>query len=381
MSGNLKHVTRREFLERTRSKAFILSTAASVLMVGAAIFLPEVLRNRVEKPVRVGVVGVGSESVRNTIEALTPSFDTSVNVSTISSRSIAETAIKSKKLDLAVVDGKEILVERADPESLTRTARFARSLSIAMTIDKPPLPITAVGVSKEKAKEKPPGNRGFAFMGMIVLWVFLITYNTWILTGVVEEKTSRIVETLLATMKPITLLTGKVIGIGTVALSQGTVVGVSGLAMAAAKGSNPFRGATLSAVGAFFLWFLLGYALYAFVYAAAGSTVSSIQDSQSIAFPLMLPLLFSYLVVIATGFSDDPNTPLMRVISIFPLTAPMAMPYRMTLGIAAAWEVLLAVLLMLGAIWGMVKISGVIYGRSILSIGRRVKLKEALRAG
>lgn len=217
-------------------------------------------------------------------------------------------------------------------------------------------------------------------MGMIVLWVFLITYNTWILTGVVEEKTSRIVETLLATMKPTTLLAGKVIGIGAVALSQGVVVGVSGLAMAAAKGSDPLRGATLSSVGAFFLWFLLGYALYAFVYAAAGSTVSSIQDSQSIAFPLMLPLLFSYLVVIATGFADDPNTPLMRVISIFPLTAPMAMPYRMTLGIAQAWEVVVAVVLMLGAIWGMVKMSGVIYGRSILSVGRRVKLKEALRA-
>jgi len=110
-----------------------------------------------------------------------------------------------------------------------------------------------------------------ALLGVILIFVVLTQYLTWTLMGVMEEKASRVVEVLLATVRPIQLLAGKVLGIGAVALAQAVALVVFALALAEAVGSGLVHGAAPMVVAATLVWLVLGYAFYSWVYAAAGS--------------------------------------------------------------------------------------------------------------
>jgi ABC-2 type transport system permease protein len=127
------------------------------------------------------------------------------------------------------------------------------------------------------------------------------------------------------------------------------------------------------------VWFLLGFSLYATLYAAAGSLVSRVEDAQSASGPLMLPIFLGYSTAVGVIGGSDPSL-LLRVLAFFPLTAPFDMPVLIALGEVPAWQVAISVALMLGAIVGMAFLGGVVYSRSILRAGKRLRWREALRA-
>ncbi len=214
--------------------------------------------------------------------------------------------------------------------------------------------------------------------GTIVLFGAISMFGGFVLTGVVTEKTSRIAEVLLSQVKASHLLAGKILGIGSLAIAELLLLGAGVLVAGqlADTISLPSVGlpSVLSTVG----FFILGFAIYATLYAAAGSLVNRQEDAQAVTFPVMLPLLFAYLVALSTV--SDPDTPLGIALSLFPLTAPVQMPVRIVVGDPALWQVVLSVALCIAFIWATIILAGRVYAGALLRTGGRVKVREALRA-
>jgi ABC-2 type transport system permease protein len=217
-----------------------------------------------------------------------------------------------------------------------------------------------------------------ALMVGIALFISLQVYGIQVAQGVAEEKESRIVEILLATIRPGQLLLGKVAGIGLVGLLQLAIIGAVALLLIERTHvvTIPAFGAGDVAGGLF--WFVLGFSLYAILFAAAGSLVSRVQEVQMATLPVVMGLVVGYLAGFAVVL-PDPGSPASTAFSLVPFFAPVLMPERIATGDATAWQVVLAVALTLVSIGAVTQLAARIYANSVLKTGGRVGLGEALR--
>lgn len=198
--------------------------------------------------------------------------------------------------------------------------------------------------------------------------------------GVIEEKSNRIVEILLAAVKPWQLLAGKVLGIGLVTITQVVLVAVAGAVAATSTGvlhlpSSLIGGASAQAV----LWFLLGYAFYAVLMAAAASLVSRQEELAGVGTPFTLLVVASYILGVSV-LPTDPHGSAASVLSMIPLFSPVLMPMRAPYGIPV-WQGLLAVALMLAAIAVATVLAGRVYRNAVLRSGSRVGWRSAWKGG
>ena len=193
--------------------------------------------------------------------------------------------------------------------------------------------------------------------------------------GVMEEKASRVVEVLLATVRPTQLLAGKVIGIGAVALAQAVALVAFALVLAKAVGSSLVHGAAPLVVAATLVWLILGYAFYSWVYAAAGSLAERQDQVQSLALPLSAPLIFGYIVSL-TGVSSGNASLLVKVLAYLPPTAPFAMPTLVGFGEATWWQFMLSVVVSLVCTVVVALVAARVYRTAVLQTGGRVRLRE-----
>ena len=218
-------------------------------------------------------------------------------------------------------------------------------------------------------------------VGLIVaflLYISIITYGMMVAQGVVEEKSSRVVEILLASVRPWQLLLGKVIGLGLVGLTQLVILAAAGLVAASATGVFTLSGFATGALLWGLLWYLLGFLLYATIYGALGSLVSRQEDTQSVVGPLNIVLIVGFV----TGFNlllQDPDGTATKAISLVPLFSPILMLARIATGAATGWEIALSLGLTAALVALLTWLGGKIYGNSVLRIGSRIKLSEALR--
>ncbi|MFJ9781213.1 ABC transporter permease [Amycolatopsis sp. NPDC101161] len=218
-------------------------------------------------------------------------------------------------------------------------------------------------------------------VGLIVaflLYLSIITYGMMVAQGVVEEKSSRVVEILLASVRPWQLLLGKVIGLGLVGLTQLVILGAAGLAAASATGVFSLSGFATGTLLWGLLWYLLGFLLYATIYGALGSLVSRQEDTQSVVSPLNIILIVGFIAGINL-LLRDPSGSGTKVLSLIPLLSPILMPARISTGAAAGWEIALSLGLTVALVALLTWLGGKIYGNSVLRIGSRIKLSEALR--
>ena len=251
-------------------------------------------------------------------------------------------------------------------EAAGLTAAQAEGISHA----KPVLLVGLRPAPTEHRKQSPA-----SVVTLILVFVMLSQYSGWILTGVVEEKTSRVVEVLLAALRPAQLLGGKVLGIGLVAAAQACALVVVALGLSEAVGSDLLRGTGPLTVLVALLWLVLGYAFYCWVYAAAGSTVERQEQVQSLAFPLTIPVIVGYIVSLTAATSGRPNT-FVDVLAYLPPTAPFAMPTLVGLGTATWWEFGISVALSIASTIAVARIATSVYRRAILRTGRRVRIRE-----
>jgi ABC-2 type transport system permease protein len=210
-----------------------------------------------------------------------------------------------------------------------------------------------------------------------VLLFCISVFGQMVLTGVLEEKASRVVEVLLARIPARALLAGKIVGIGLLGLAQIAVT-----ALVALIAVTTVRSVDVPAVRGTVLvwaiaWFVLGYALYATVFGALGSLGSRLEDAQSVAGPATIVLFVAYFAAFA--MIGQPASAADWAISYFPLTAPMAMLGRIAMDATAWWEPVAAAALALATTAGLVQLAGRIYTSAILHGGPRLSLRDAWR--
>ena len=226
------------------------------------------------------------------------------------------------------------------------------------------------------------GRAGTGFAVGIVLYLAITFAGTAIATTVAMEKSTRISEVLLAILRPSQVLVGTVLSVGTVTLVQLLVLATPfavGVQVTDNIGLPPVAAGDVTLAVA---WFLLGFMLYAFLFAASAALVNKITEVNSAILPVTMTLVVGYMLAI-TVVTADPGGGWSVAASLFPLSAPMAMPIRWASGEVPIWQLLLAMALTAAAAVLMVSIASSIYRRALLITGHRVKLREVLggRAG
>ena len=211
------------------------------------------------------------------------------------------------------------------------------------------------------------------------MFIGIFTYGTWVLTGVVEEKQSRVVEVVLTTVRPRDLLMGKVLGIGLLALVQLLVLVAAGIAAAQLSGRLELPPTTAGAAIQLVTWFILGFAFYSTAMGFLGSLASRVDEASNASLPVTMTVTLSYLVSILL-VTQEPNGLVANLLTFFPPSAPMVVPLRAALDAIPAWQVVVSILLMLVAIWVLFVVGGRVYSGAILQTGGRMKLRDAWRA-
>jgi ABC-2 type transport system permease protein len=366
-------VARRELYERLRSRVFIWSTMLLLVFVGGSTAASSLVDT--QKTYRVAVVASAPRGLDAALQRAAKPFDARVELAVASSAAAARERLKADEADAVLLLGADRLAFRSSVD--TKLAAIADSAVRAVRRHLPPAPeLTAVTVEQPKAKSS-DAEVTAAFLGAAMLLATLAVYGQWVLTGVVEEKANRVVEVILATVRPRHMLAGKVIGIGLLGLAQVALIG--GLAAALlALGVFDAPASLGGSVALVIPWFALGFALYAVAYAAAGSVAARTQDANSAGLPVTYTLLAAFLLGYVVLTVDDSGA-LAQILTVFPLTAPLVLPARSALVGVPIWQHALAVLLVLATILALVRLAGRIYGEGLLRSGARLDLRAMLR--
>ncbi|MDM7831817.1 ABC transporter permease [Cellulomonas edaphi] len=386
----IRMVAGREIRTRVASKGFIWITVAFVVIV----VLGGLVLKLVGTPDGTQHVAV-TQDVAGTA-ALVESTGTGVGVQVqtqeVPDRAAGEALLRSGDVDalvVAVSPELEVVVEQSLPDPLAAVfGSLAQQLTLGTAITElggDPAQVarelSAAAPQVTALEPEPQRDGGQVVAGVIVgilLFIALMNAGQLVAQGVVEEKTSRVVELLLATVRPWQLMAGKVLGIGAVGLLQ--LVLIVGAAAGSALGFGVLDSSSLD-VGSVALWslvwFVVGFAMFALVLAALAALVSRQEDIGSVTGPVIALMIVPYIIGISIA-PYDPENSLVVVLSFVPFAAPFVMPIRQALDTAAPWEVALSLGLSLAVIPVLVWLAGRVYSNAVLHAGGRVKLKDAL---
>jgi ABC-2 type transport system permease protein len=221
---------------------------------------------------------------------------------------------------------------------------------------------------------------GFFFL----MYMVIMLYGMNTARSIIEEKTSRVFEVLLATIKPDELLAGKIIGVGAVGVTQVAVWMIAAVVLASSgmvahlAGTNSVHGLISGAqIGFFVLYFIFGFLMYSSIAAALGAMTNSEQELQQLNLFLVLPLAFCMVMLFPTVRA--PDSTMAQVISLIPFCSPLLMNFRTALTSVPAWQIILSVVLMSLTIGVIIWISSRIYRVGILMYGKRPNLPEIIR--
>lgn len=370
-------VFRRELLERIRALTFRLSTIGILVLVAAGIVLiekaPSIFGTGSET---LGLVGqTSTQQLKDALQQTADQQGITLKLVDFTTESTAAAALKAGDLDAYLI-GNQLAYKSKDNTSLTLAVNRAL-FSVQL-----PDTLTRLGISQqdasqllnpqlaqvqlqEPARADEEARRIVSSVATIGLYLVLVLYGNLILMGVVEEKTSRVVEVLLGLLRPSDLLAGKTLGILASAVIQ-LAFGVAGGVVALAYVGISFlpHGATGVAIASI-AYVVPGIVLYSLLYAAVGATVSRQSEAASAAMPISLFILVPYML----GLTVVPNAPdgaLAQVLSIFPLTSALIMPTRIALGSPSGYEIALSYLLLWPTIFGVAWLGGKIYASAIL---------------
>ena len=421
----------REFTSRVKNKTFILMSIIGPLAIGALLVIPALFSNIDEDPKKLLVVDnsyllVGTEKIsKHSFQYLNPEeFDEESAIS----------AVREKE----IYDGLLFLPpsENGDPDFILRNTRLyskgdigidltreiERRLGKLATEEK--LKINGVDPSlvknsttivniknlnlTEKGSEASslPLKMAIGFGASFFIYMFTFFYSAQIMRGVIEEKTSRIVEVMITSVKPTQLLLGKIIGIAGVGLLQFLILIAFSTIIYSVVGSIGLLGSDISEVtpgggimentesqtvlneviesfktfnipkliGFFVFYWLGGYLLYGALFAAAGSAVDAEADTQQFMIPLTVPLLIT--LMLATPMMQEPNGTLAIWLSLIPFSSPLAMMIRLPFGGVQTYEIALSMILLIIGFLGTTWISAKIYRVGILTYGKKASYKD-----
>ncbi|MCU1557807.1 MAG: sodium transporter permease [Microbacteriaceae bacterium] len=348
-------VARREITMRLRSKAFLISTGILLLAVLASIVVGSLASANATEP-RVAAVGSATAVVKG-VKGL--------DVREAASVTEATRLVREGRVDAAVVPADR----STSPLGIRVIALDSAPQTVLARLSVTP-PVELLAPPKQN-----PALVYFVALGFgLVFFMSAITFGSTIAQSVVEEKQTRVVEILMSTIPVRTLLAGKVLGNSILAFAQIAVIALLAGTGLLVTGQSSLLGILGPSIIWFVVFFALGFVLLAALFAAAASLVSRQEDVASVTTPVTMLVMIPYFLVIF--FNDNPLV--LGVMSYVPFSAPVGMPMRIFLGTAEWWEPMLSLVILLLSAALVIVIGSRIYSNSLLRMGGRVKLSDAL---
>lgn len=382
-------VARREFRAQVAKKSFLVSNAIVLVVVVAGIVAFAVFGGSGDDD-RPTVGVAGDPALATAVTASGERLGVPVEVRPLDSADAGRAAVRAGDLDVALVpaaDGAAAIVEEEVPDpvravldvALAQQARAAALSGLGVdpaAVERATAP-AALTVDAVDPPDPEAGQRtALSLVALFLLFGQILGFGTYVAMGVVEEKSSRVVELLLSSITPLHLLWGKIVGIGAVGLLQLALYGVAGLTAGIVTGVLTLTGTAVGVFASVLGWFVLGFAFYSVLYAAAGSMVSRQEDINATIGPLMISLFVLYGA--AFYYVSSPDATLVTVLSWIPPFSAILMPLRIADGSATLLQIVATVLFMLVAVVALAWVSARIYHRSVLRIGPTVPWREAL---
>ncbi|TFV98410.1 ABC transporter permease [Leifsonia flava] len=352
LGSSVALVAGREIRMRLRSKAFVISTGILMLAVLASVVFGSIASANQSAP-KVAVIGSAEQVVGETGLEVVPASD----------RAAAEEMLRDGEIEAIVVPGSggtgvTVIGYDSIPNTVVSTLSIAPGVEL-LDPDAPDPFLTYIVAL------------GFG----LVFFMSAITFGSTIAQSVVEEKQTRVVEILLSTVPVRALLAGKVIGNSVLAIGQIVAIAVIAIGGLMVTGQRVLIGGLGESVIWFVVFFLVGFVMLAALFAATAALVSRAEDVGSVTSPVTMLVMIPYFLVI---FFND-NATVLAIMSYVPFSAPVGMPMRIFLGQAEWWEPFLSLGILLATTAVVLWIGERVYSNSLLKMGGRVKLAEAIK--
>lgn len=430
MNNPILLIIQREFLTRVRKKTFLLVTLIAPVLFAALMIVPGLLASMTEDHKSIVVLDQPSLLIpeegteQYDLDYLNPGeFDLELAKDFLRNSEkdallyipsgegwdpdfIRKNILLYGKEDISIelqrfvenlledrINKQKLLRQGVDPEVVEQAKTFVSIKSFTLGED---------DASEETSAT--PLKMGLGYIAGMLIYFFIFFYSVQVMRGVIEEKTSRIVEVIISSVRPYQLMLGKILGIGLVGVVQfliwiilcTTIYGVVSTFifpdLLAQSAGAPGMGAPDMGdveglqifdmirsinfplvLGGFAFYFFGGYFLYSALFAALGSAIDQEADSQQFMLPVTAPMIIA--IVTAMNVIQEPNGPLAFWMSMFPLTSPISMMIRLPFGIPI-WQVLLSGAILIATFFAVVGLAGKIYRVGILMYGKKVTWKE-----
>ncbi|KMJ48348.1 ABC transporter permease [Rhodococcoides fascians] len=383
-------IAKREFTVQVMKKSFVISNVIILAVIVGGIIAFSIFSGSGDE--ERDVIGVaGDQSIAAVLEATGDAVGSPVEVRDVADAAAARSGVESGDLDVALVpDGNAGAYTAVTESELTGTLRAVVEGSVATQATNTALAQQGVDQNELAARTgaatvtvdaiDPPDpeasqRTALALSAVFLLYAQIIGFGMYVAMGVVEEKSSRVVELLLSTVRPLQLLWGKILGIGAVGILQLALYGIAGVGAGLGTGVLTVTGAALSVFAATLAWFILGFAFFAVLYAAGGSMVSRQEDVNSTTMPLLILIMAMFFAAFYSV--SDPESTLANTLSWIPPFSAIMMPLRIAAGVTSPVQIVGSAVLMIVTTAILAMGAAKIYQRSILRIGKTVSWKEA----
>ncbi|MBY4400859.1 ABC transporter permease [Rhodococcus fascians] len=383
-------IAKREFTVQVMKKSFVISNVIILAVIVGGIIAFSIFSGSGDE--ERDVIGVaGDQSIAAVLEATGDAVGSPVEVRDVADAAAARSGVESGDLDVALVpDGTAGAYTAVTESDLTGTLRAVVEGSVATQATNAALAqqgvdqnelgaATSAATVTVDAIDPPDPEAGqrtaLALSAVFLLYAQIIGFGMYVAMGVVEEKSSRVVELLLSTVRPLQLLWGKILGIGAVGILQLALYGIAGVGAGLGTGVLTVTGAALSVFAATLAWFILGFAFFAVLYAAGGSMVSRQEDVNSTTMPLLILIMAMFFAAFYSV--SDPESTLANTLSWIPPFSAIMMPLRIAAGVTSPVQIVGSAVLMVITTAILAIGAAKIYQRSILRIGKTVSWKEA----
>ena len=406
-------IIKREYLVRVRKKSFIVMTIVGPLLMAALLIVPTYLANESQEIRTIAIEEEGfefSNQLENTeflnfskiaseeASLLKTNFEESAYYALLSIEKENFTLYSNQQISLSVSNDVENQLEKIIEHQKLKAAGIdltilAEAESIVKIVTK------IISEDGNTSNSQAEASMGIGFICGILIYMFIFMYGTMVMRGVIEEKTSRIVEVIISSVKPFQLMMGKILGVALVGLTQFVLwilltfvlAGIAEFAfmdissmttelnpekqsIILSKISTLTGGINLLQIFiSFIFYFLAGYLMYSALFAAVGSAVDAEADTQQFVLPITIPLLLSFILI--QPIMENPDGTLAFWMSIIPFTSPVIMMVRLPFGVAN-WELALSVGILILSFILTTWLAGKIYRTGILMYGKKASYKE-----
>ena len=406
-------IIKREYLVRVRKKSFIVMTIVGPLLMVALMIFPNYLANQSQE---VRTIAIDEDGFEFTNQIEDTDFLNFSKIPNEEADLLKNDFSESNYYALLHIDGNNftlysnqqisLSVSKAIENQLEQIIEHQKLKAAGIDLDilsesESTVRITTKIITEDgnTTKSKAEASMGIGFICGILIYIFIFMYGTMVMRGVIEEKTSRIVEVIISSVKPFQLMMGKILGVALVGLTQFllwilltiTIASVAELMFInsgsiSTELSSTQQSSLLSEISnltgginlvqifiSFIFYFLAGYLMYSSLFAAVGSAVDAEADTQQFVLPITIPLILAFILI--QPIMENPDGPLAFWMSIIPFTSPVIMMVRLPFGVAN-WELAISMGILILSFILSTYLAGKIYRTGILMYGKKTSYKE-----